>query len=320
MRQKSRPRRHRPGFTLIELLVVIAIIAVLIGLILPAVQKVREAAARTQCGNRMRQIGIASHNCNDQLGYLPPAQGWFPSPIPTPQGGWGSAWFHLLPFLEQGDLYRSTLGTGPNPLGQGPGPNVAYYNSGNGVATTPISAFVCPSDPSYSPGVYTDNVQGLQWATSCYAGNFLIFGQVDGSFNVLGYQGKCQIQSSIPDGTSCTILYAERYAICEQNSVGLYRACLWAWWEPASTVPGHDYYPFFALETSNGTNVGPQSIFQVRPTPGNCDPSRTSTAHAGGMQVVLGDASVRILSPDMSGTTWWAACTPSGGEALGSDW
>ncbi len=62
------------------------------------------------------------------------------------------------------------------------------------------------------------------------------------------------------------------------------------------------------------------SLFQMRPTPGNCDPSRASTPHAGGMQVVLADGSVRILSGGMSGTTWWAAVTPAGGEVLGPDW
>jgi hypothetical protein len=85
-------------------------------------------------------------------------------------------------------------------------------------------------------------------------------------------------------------------------------------------VPGHDYYPSFAEATSNGDNIGPGSLFQVRPAQGSCDASRASTAHVGGIQVTMADASVRTLSAGMSGKTWWAACTPAAGDLLGSDW
>jgi len=131
------------------------------------------------------------------------------------------------------------------------------------------------------------------------------------------------IPRSFPDGTSTTILFAERYAVCESVALGLPRANLWDFWEKPNDLNGgigHDYFPYFAIPTSNGNPIGPVSLFQVQPTPGNCDPSRASTSHSGGMQVVLGDASVRALDRTMSGTTWWAACTPSGGEILGSDW
>jgi prepilin-type N-terminal cleavage/methylation domain-containing protein len=321
--------RRRPAFTLIELLVVMAIIAILIGLLLSAVQMAREAANRALCGNRMRQIGIALHNCNDSIGCLPPAQGWFPGSIPTANAGWGGVFFHILPYLEQGNLYRSALTTGPNPMGENPGPNQPYYSAATGVNTlsfigaTVLKGYVCPSDPSYFPGTYTDHIYGIQWTTSSYAGNFLAFAVVDDSFNPVNYQGAYRIPSAFPDGTSNTILVAERYAICESVALALPRANLWDFWETPGILfggPGHDYFPYIALATSNGDNVGPQSIFQVRPTAGNCDASRASTAHVGGMQVVLADASVRILSARMSPTTWWAACTPAGGEALGSDW
>jgi len=318
--------RPRQGFTLIELLVVIAIIAVLIGLLVPAVQKVREAAARAQCGNRMHQLGIAAHHAHDTVGYLPPAQGWFPGTRPAPGAGWGSTFFHLLPYLEQDNLYKSAATTGPNPLGEVPVPNLVYYSDANGVGTpsfiglTKLSGYNCPSDPS-PPGLpYTDVIFGLQWATSSYAGNFLVFGQVDQFFNVLGYQGTSVIPASFPDGTSNTILFAERYAVCVSNALALPRACLWAWWEQSGVIPGHDYYPFFALNTSNGDNIGPGSLFQVRPAAGNCDASRPSTGHVGGIQVTLADGSVRMLSAAMSGTTYWAAVTPASGDQLGADW
>src|SRR5262245_5151728 len=107
----TRKPESRPAYTLVELLVVIAIIAVLIALLLPAVQKVRQAAARAQCSNKMRQLGIAAHHCHDTAGSLPPALGWYPSPGPSPGSGWGELFLHLMPYLEQGNLYNSTATT-----------------------------------------------------------------------------------------------------------------------------------------------------------------------------------------------------------------
>src|SRR5262245_61278165 len=106
---------RRAGYTLIELLVVIAIIAILIGLLLPAVQKVRESANRTRCRNHLRQIGLAAHHYHDAQSHLPPSMGF--TPLAT-SGVWGHHLFLLLPYLEQDNLYKSAFGpvrltTGP---------------------------------------------------------------------------------------------------------------------------------------------------------------------------------------------------------------
>jgi prepilin-type N-terminal cleavage/methylation domain-containing protein len=329
--QSSRTTQRR-GFTLIELLVVIAIIAILIGFLLPAVQKVREAANRIKCSNNLKQLGLAAQTYHDSQGHLPPGIGYYPT---SKNGVFGTYFFHLLPYLEQDNLYKSALGSVPFPPPVGP--TIAYYPGNNNVYSRPVPTFLCPSDPSVGPdGVVTIN--GVLFGASSYAPNGLVSGTADLSRNppVGSPQGQMRM-ADIVDGTSTTILHAEKYARCSNPTLAppfrdggtawaYSTAVVFPWQPPPMNPPGKAFGPGFCIVALVGLGapnaIGPGSIFQVQPSPflGNCDPTRASTAHTGGILVGLADGSVRTLAPSMSGTTWWAAVTPSGGEVLDSDW
>jgi prepilin-type N-terminal cleavage/methylation domain-containing protein/prepilin-type processing-associated H-X9-DG protein len=295
-------QRQKRGFTLIELLVVIAIIAVLIGLLLPAVQKVREAAARMSCTNNLKQLGIGTHNRHDQLGRFPPADADSdPTRATEPGTIRGNVFFYLLPFVEQDNLFKSTL--------TNPGYYWAY--GGNPPAwQVHIKTYVCPSDPSIDANGVANQVP--PWAGGSYAYNAQVFATVQPNGLLIDWYGAARMPASFPDGTSQTILFAEKYGRCGSNNGG----SLWDRWDRDAWQPG------FALSWSANA-IGPLSHFQVKPAPfttNNCNWQVTQTAHTGGMNVALADGSIRNLNQGLSGATWWAACTPSGGDMLGSDW
>jgi prepilin-type N-terminal cleavage/methylation domain-containing protein len=192
-----RTRRFpRKGFTLIELLVVIAIIAILIGLLLPAIQKVREAAARSKCSNNLKQLGLACHNFHDVNGHLPPGI-LTTTATGTPDRAW--AWGTLiLPYVEQQNLYNQ-LGVVLNP------PNLAPTNA-SAFTQIPLAVFRCPSDPNTNPlNIWYDNE-----SMSNYVINRAVCGPGDGTVGGPSGQPFNKTLVSISDGTSNTILIGER--------------------------------------------------------------------------------------------------------------
>jgi prepilin-type N-terminal cleavage/methylation domain-containing protein len=230
--------RPRSAFTLIELLVVIAVISMLIGLLLPAVQKVREAAARAQCQNNLRQLGLASHKCQDTYGCLPPGFGWFPNggSVRGQQGqALGTALFLIMPFLEQQNLYNACQVSasaipGSDAKGLGNDTSLIYYAQAGltpAVQNTAVKTFICPADPSVgnwrNGGPY--GVPGGPYDCS-YAENCFVFMNASAfttpsAGGQPAAQGRPVIPATFPDGTSNTILFAEKYAACGPVSNGV---------------------------------------------------------------------------------------------------
>jgi prepilin-type N-terminal cleavage/methylation domain-containing protein len=303
----------RRGFTLIELLVVIAIIAILIALLVPAVQKVREAAARTQTNNNLKQLGVACHSCNDTFKKLPPGFG----PVyPMMYGPMAqvSLHVHLLPFIEQQPLYNQILQS-----------SVGVNDPVAAIAVIP--PYLAPSDSTtLQNGARVQN----------FAANIRVFtdaGRIASPDVVLtplaptatNNWGNCSINlgSGFLDGTSNTLLFTTRYSLC--NGVTLdYRD------GPATTPAGvaSTAGAFFGahapLDAANaGATKSTGWTFQNSPAPAACENAASTYGHsygAGGLSVCLGDGSVRQISPGMTGYTWRAAVHPSDGRTFGPDW
>jgi prepilin-type N-terminal cleavage/methylation domain-containing protein len=293
--------RTRRGFTLIELLVVIAIIAILIGLLLPAVQKVREAAARTTCSNNLKQLSTAIHN------YASSYQDRLPAACQRKAlpGGQRNMMSELLPFIEQEALYRAGIA----------GPNTTFWD--NPVAGTPsgtvrsavVKTFQCPSDVSMSNGFAANQVNA--WAGTSYAGNFQLFGMSPMADTAGRTWAARYTIANIPDGTSNTVAFAERYATCGSGGNLLH-------W------PGGDWNPnAWGVTFANspwGGNWNQVPMIQPNPWQTACDPSRPSGGHTGQVLVALADGSVRGVTQSVPQATWILAITPDDGQALPGNW
>ena len=283
----------RTGFTLIELLVVIAIIAILIGLLLPAVQKVREAAARIQSSNNLKQIELAAHAFHDANQQFPSTTGWYPKRQANATRG--SVLMILLPYIEQNNVFTTSFNT-TNYGG------IGYYEC-NSVYNQAIKTYSNPSDPS-APASGFDS---FSYATSGYASNFLAFPREP---NVR------TLAAGFPDGTSNTIGFCEKYARCGRTYNGAYEGSTeWMYgpeWD-SYYIPTYAYW-----------NSGVSTMFQVQPiwqgANWNCDVNRPQAPRTSGILVATMDGGVRGVSAGVSPTTWWLATQPDDGAAMPSDW
>jgi prepilin-type N-terminal cleavage/methylation domain-containing protein len=318
--QPTHPLGQRRGFTLIELLVVIAIIGILIALLLPAVQKVRDAANRAQSLNNLKQMVLACHGCNDAYGKLPPGVGWFPGTVPvdsTPSGR-GTLFYFLLPFLEQDNIYQHT-----GSLSSNAGPTV-------------VPIFLAPNDPTRPPtGILNTQPSGgvanndVPLGAISYAANCLVFGGdkatamskylnldnpdpgVDDHANI----SVAGLPRTFLDGTSVTILFMEKYAVCSDGRH--------TWANDSFFAGGNSTHNGSSTSGYNSTWAPLQQHLyppQLVPPPASASCNHPQTFSPGGICVGLADGSSRLVSGSVSTLTWRLALLPDDGQVMPADW
>ncbi|MEZ6143605.1 MAG: DUF1559 domain-containing protein [Zavarzinella sp.] len=296
--------KKRSAFTLIELLVVIAIIAILIGLLLPAVQKVREAANRAKCTNNLKQFGIAMHAHNDGVGHLPYGA----------YAVWGHSWsLDILPYIEQENLYRVC----PQPFndsGAWTGTDARSLGLIR-LARTSVKTFRCPSSPA--PDIEPTDVNGLTLrATSNYlvsAGNAtgdndeMRFS--DGMFNAIRMNTtqKPHNLAAVTDGLSNTVMLAEAEYLLNAS-----KGC---------TICDRYLFYHMNFDSGNGSDFSEAlgSTF-YQPNRRTVDTVEREISfgsfHTGGINACMGDGSVRFVRDSINLTAWRAMGSKDGGEVI----
>jgi prepilin-type N-terminal cleavage/methylation domain-containing protein/prepilin-type processing-associated H-X9-DG protein len=321
----ERRRISRSGFTLIELLVVIAIIAVLIGLLLPAVQKVREAANRMKCSNNLKQWGLAMHNYHDTYGKLPQ----FTSVTPT-RHTWAP---FVMPYLEQNNLVA------------GYDMKVHWYQAPNLVMTQrPLPIFSCPSDRQGAMWLDQTNFPSARGNYVVCYGN-LVFGKNSAIGVGRGIFGCSAIANAggnlftpyqtqigqISDGTSNTLLMSEVIVAKldnNQNGAGRWQDGDFrghVWHDATSSSPSHCPNIFMTINGPNssvpdnalcGRVANNDPLMPCTNGPSTDRQNVARSRHAGGVNAVFGDGSVRFVSNNINLTAWRAMGTMDGGEVV----
>ena len=297
----------RRGFTLVELLVVIAIIGILVALLLPAIQAAREASRRSECGNKLKQIGLALHNYHDTHSVFP--YGYIESPTTLHRR---TCWMQeLLPFIEQGPLYDMYMQD----------TRLWVMDVNPEVRDAELDAFMCPSDDAQpakgGSGGRRSNADGFQGNyIVCSGPGIMYYGTAD--LKGMFYRRSRTKFASVIDGTSNTLMVSESIVRGSVNKNGGWGGAGGYW----GGAP-HGAYGFTTLETPN--TLLPDRVYKCKDTLFLHAPCTSTfgtndhrnfarSYHPGGVNATLADASVRFITDSINLTTYRNLATRRGGE------